>query len=1063
MSSINLLQQKASNPESSIWVSASAGTGKTKILTDRVLRLLLKKQEFNKILCLTFTNAAAAEMKERITNAIFKWSIMEQDQLRLSVEAIQGRCCSSDDLMVAKNLYKEYLHSENNVNVQTIHSFCQKLLKRFPLEASISPSFQIIDENKERNILSEIKNILIQQEVMQPINEYLATNFHDLIIDEIFSEIIQYKTKFLNDSPCTINLHKESKNLVLKLENIDFSKFDYLYQIELLRKLLGDNFDIKHVRNFFLTAKGDKKKKIVNAKVAKPGSPIYEELLSLQNRFYETDQLIKNEQLNYFAQLIKLLSSQLLQEYEKFKQQKGLLDYDDLIEKACALLKDSEAREWVLYKMDGFINHLLVDEAQDTSPNQWSIINALITEFYSGEGQGSDLDRTIFVVGDAKQSIFSFQGADVSVFAQTNITIAQKMYYAQKEFSNIDLEISYRSTQEVLDVVSQLFTKLHQDEGFQMPITFLRANRGSGGLVELWPLCENKEEEKERFWPTSCIDSESAKARLANKIAVNIKQMLEKKTIMPSTNQPVRPEDIMILFRKRDDLVSEVIEALQSHGVSVSGLDRIVLKDNLSIQDLLAAARFALNPDDNLNLASLIRSPVIDVNHLLLEEMSTRRDGRSIWKFLTHHADHDKYREIYEKLLQIRNLHLTNNSIGFFSYLTDIMGARQALNACNGSGSDDAINELLYSCHSYVSHFDDSLQNFTSWLDDSESSVKRENLIGNQVRIMTTHAAKGLQAPVVIMCDTTSLPTNKERFFWSSDGSFISSKHAGDASNNLNYIKQKSKEKIYQEYLRLLYVAMTRAEDHLIICGYQGGRSVPDNCWYYLIQNAMQIMESQVFEDKLLYGKLQGECLGTKQNNKESSIDKRQFFTPGEINNIPEPDLVLMPDNLEEWHDYLSPLFNANPLEYGIAFHKILEDAIGSKNLSNMSQHPLIGTLSPKDQKRMLNSVDKILINTEFYDIVTNKEVSTEVNIGSIEEGSVDLRRIDLISCDHNQKSIVIIDYKSDFKPAKSYSEVPVIYIEQMKKYKEFCTKIYPNYQIKCKILWLENGEMTSV
>ena len=442
---MNSLQLKASNPAVSTWVSASAGTGKTKILTDRVLRLLLGGAAFDKILCLTFTNAAAGEMKERIAFALSLWSSASVTELEAELYKTMGRKASLNELSKAQQLYGLYLKSSERINIQTIHSFCQKLLKKFPIEAGISPSFKIIDEAKSHSILQQIKKNLLHQSDLEPINEYLTMNFHELTIDEILGEIVQYRTKFLDNPHIVNNLYDESLKIISALQRNYDNNYDSVIYHPMLQDIMGVNMSVAQIKKFFLTTTGQKKKRIVPKKIAALGSNLYSDLERLQQQVFQLDQADRSRQLEAHSKLLSMLGDNILKNYEIYKTTKGLVDYDDLIIYANKLLKSSEAKEWVLYKLDGGIDHLLVDEAQDTSSTQWQIVEAMIEEFYAGDAANSEKNRTVFVVGDEKQSIFSFQGADVSSFARMNKLLKSKMTAGGRKFEDINLEISYRS------------------------------------------------------------------------------------------------------------------------------------------------------------------------------------------------------------------------------------------------------------------------------------------------------------------------------------------------------------------------------------------------------------------------------------------------------------------------------------------------------------------------------------------------------------------------------------------------------------------------------------------
>ena len=558
---MNRLQVQASDPSFSTWVSASAGTGKTKVLTDRVLRLLLQNAEFSKILCLTFTNAAAGEMKERIAAVLSDWANITEEELKEKLSSTLGRKCNFKELEQAKSLYSKYLNSDEKINVQTIHSFCQKLLKKFPLEAEISPSFAIIDETKSYQVLKRVKNELLSKNSLLPINNYLNANFHEVTIDEIISEIVKNKTKFFNSNYKYNCIKSESEKIIYYLNNFTSSEWEVIASFSTIQNIIGLKQAPKQIKKFFLTDSGQKRKKIVPQKIVKEGSNLYSDLERIQDLIFILDQKEKTKQLELHSKLLSMLGSAILSEYEEYKSKKGLLDYDDLIIYSSKLLKASDAKEWVLYKLDGGIDHLLVDEAQDTSFNQWQIIEALIEEFYSGDSTEALKEKTVFVVGDEKQSIFSFQGADVQSFAKMNSELKNRMNSGGKNFQDLQLEISYRSAKEILDGVHAVFDNICKKMPgfFNESIKQLSAHRNiHSGSIEIWPLCTSNEDEND-FWPIADnTENKTPQIVLAEKISLFIKRKLLSKRILPATGKEIVPNDFMILFRTRDELTNEV-------------------------------------------------------------------------------------------------------------------------------------------------------------------------------------------------------------------------------------------------------------------------------------------------------------------------------------------------------------------------------------------------------------------------------------------------------------------------------------------------------------------------
>lgn len=1093
---MNLLQLKASDPELSRWVSASAGTGKTKILTDRVLRLILQNVSFNKILCLTFTNAACSEMHERIIANLEKWSNLSPDDLRNSLKNTLGKDPTRDEIFKASTLFELYLKTEEQINIYTIHSFCQKILKKFPLESGLSPNFKIIDEIKAYQIIKKIKKQIFNLPGIEPVARFFAENFHELTINEIFNEIIELKSKILT----TTNVKPEndifSEDLFTQglkiIEELSVSDTRSYQDViidpaikELILSLFHPGTPLRHpreggdptltntnLRSFFLTNDGSKKKRIVTKNIASPESSLYLELEIIQEKIYQFDQEAKAKHLILYSKLLSLIAKKIISEYEIYKQKNALLDYDDLIIYTQNLLTNSYAKEWVLYKLDGGIDHLLVDEAQDTSKTQWRIIEALIEEFYSGESNNPK-NRTIFVVGDEKQSIFSFQGADITTFSHMNKFLHEKLGESKKSFETINLDISYRSTKEILTVVADIFNKIIKSNpvDFQGNLPEMMAHRSdhSGG-IEFWPLTlsENNKVEKS-IWPIEKINLDSAKIILAKKIATYVKEQLNSGRTLPSTGQKISAEDFLILFRTRDEFTNEVIKALKDAKIDTTGLDRIALKKDLGVVDLLAIAKFVINPHNDLNLAALLKSPIFGLSEEELYMSSPGLTGGSIFNKLYYMdppvkpeddsfaCGNDRYIKITTKLDEFVLLYKNLPLVDFFLYITDVLSYRNII-----AQNDEAIDEFLALSKNYFLEHSNGMQSFIYWFEENEISIKKEKLAKNKLRIMTTHGAKGLQAPIVILCDTTKLPHLSDRFIWDDNDEMFSAKSSSYVPEFYQTLKDNQRHKAYQEYLRLFYVGLTRAEDYLVICGYQENNQMPENCWYNLARKSMQELGTLKDNGNLVYGE-------SGEGKAEEGINVE--LLPSSRGSTISATLGIQPC-LPNINDILSKLASLrfakdnesaqNPLslQYGLVFHKILEDAISSKKISNLSTHPLIATLDCESQQRIQVRLQKLTSNNEFTQLL-KYDVKTELSFGYKQNSEIHIGRIDLLVIKEDQ--ITIIDYKSDFKPATNIESIPEAYLKQLTLYNKAVAEIYPNKFINCSILWLENGNLQKV
>ncbi|XVN42115.1 MAG: UvrD-helicase domain-containing protein [Candidatus Rickettsia vulgarisii] len=1087
---MNELQQQASDPNYSVWVSASAGTGKTKILTDRVLRLLINNVPFEKILCLTFTNAAALEMQSRIRSKLEYFALIDTSKLVAELKSLLSKEPSNDKIQSAKTLYQKLLNSTYGISIYTIHAFCQKLLKLFAFEAGVSPEFEILDDITAQEILQKIKNqIYLSPEHSQLINFFL-TNFHEVTINDIFNEIIQQKIKFrklfskkidyLEETETTYTTHYHQE-LYDKIRSL-FTKYSI------------DITDDQEILQFFLTKDFSKRKNILPKPLATKHPELLPELEYFQDKIFRLDQQHKINEIKNYSRSLYQLAKIFLDEYDTYKAKHSLLDYDDLIYYTQILLSNQDTKDWILYKLDGWISHLLVDEAQDTSPEQWQIITAIIEEFY----KSAKHNNTVFIVGDEKQSIFSFQGADLDSFDTINKNLQQNFSKANKNFRNITLEWSYRSTEEVINIVYIILYQIKNTT----PQLFTSENpkilpfrNTHNGRVEIWPLVKNEKEDK-LFWPTpedynnvetSIVNSVGFDARsdgakpinnmkatsddaskpqstnyktlLADKIAKFIKQQIANKKILHATNSPVKESDFMILVRKRDELVLEIIATLKKHDLQVEDIDKVTLDQNLSVMDLMSIAKFVLLPQDNLNLASLLKSPIIGMSEEELQNLAIARGKNSLWEYL---KTVDEYGAIYEKLCYFLQIYKTSNCGSFFALIVDCFDIRKILVASNGPNSNDLINELIYLSSNYSNNVDSLLQNFVYWFENNNIEIKRNLESSNKIKIMTAHASKGLQAPIVILCDTTSTPVNSNKFVWTEDGEMFSAIKSTNSPEFFRKLKEQQQEKELQEYIRLLYVAMTRAEDHLVVCGYQSNNSLPKNCWYELVSKAMSIHGLLDKNNIIIYETNNKEKITTSSQTNEIISEPISLSTSSHYKNF-SFDRVLFNKIIKSTkknYSVKSPLIANDHLQYGRIFHKILEDSAKVNDFSTLSKHPYIQTLPINLQEKIYKNIDKLLNNHEFTKL-SSGQLKTEVTVGINLNDEPKIGRIDLLAIE--EEKITIIDYKSDAHPPKTPDLVNESYIDQLNFYRHMIQKLYPDSEVICKILWLENGSFMSI
>ncbi len=1091
-------QHSASDPTISAWVSASAGTGKTKVLTDRVLRLLLAGSPPGKILCITYTKAASAEMEQRIDEQLGKWAICSPEELLTDLQELTGKAPDTKTLKRARQLFARVLDAPDRIRIQTIHAFCQSVLKRFPLEAGVAPHFTLIDEQTSAELLHEAKMKLFsesckseERSVAEAISA-LANMVSEQTINELIANIIEDRKKFITWFESKDGFAKLCEAVYQKLglhygvsEKAIFTKYFNYTEAELisLRQTLvvlsqasGKSDQVTHdaLRDWLESSQSSDKNAYIAAYLTKEGEPrknictvktekIREILLAEQSRVYNFFSEVKSLKIAVATCHVIKLAEALLTIYRRLKTSHGYLDYDDIILTTVNLLHKNPV-SWVLYKLDGGIDHLLVDEAQDTNPEQWKLVDALTGEFFAGEGAKTK-QRTVFVVGDGKQSIFSFQGAEPLEFERMQSLLRKRITSASEEFRNVNLELSFRSTEPVLQAIDEVFGRDAARDGLifsEHVITHQAHRKGMAGRVEVWPLVEVEKQEELSAWHISdkAIYILKAEAICAKNIAETIAGWLRDKRKLLAENRLVTPGDIMILVQRRGYFSSALLRALKHKNIPVSGADRLILTEHIAAQDSIALAEFLLLPEDDLTLATVLKSPFIGLSEEELFELAYDRKDASLWQRLKAEpkfkAAHDFLSDLLAKTDYLPPYEL-------FSYIFETRGGRKKLAARLGNEIDDPLNEFLNLTLQYTDIHPPSLQRFLEWLKSGVTNIKRDmEKARDEVRIMTVHAAKGLQSPIVFLPDTTRLPRSDNGILWSDleeniplwlPFSDMAEKHSRD-------LKEVLRLKTEREYRRLLYVAMTRAEDELYICGWKGDKAVSEKCWYELIKQASDTWQEE--DGKKILISAQTAPSKTKSVTPQKNI---KLSLPEWINRAakdePTPTKPLAPSRMETTGNVLSPLKNRHSRARGLLIHRLLQylpdvDVKDRKSIMEKFITHFGNDFSASEQEQIGQEVLAILNHPEFAPIFGTDSIAEAPISGVVQDANgkvVTLAgQIDRIAI--MQDTVYIIDYKTNVDASETESQIPGAYIKQMAAYRALIAQIYPDKTIKCGLLF---------
>ena len=1092
----------------SFWVEASAGSGKTKVLTDRVLSLLVSGVSPRSILCLTFTKAAAAEMESRILKTLSTWAYSEKDFLFQTLESLLGKKPTSQECDRAKGLLSIIF----DLKIQTIHSFAADILGQFPIEAGLPPTFSLLEEETYQEFLKNLTQILLSDSkndsLLKECLDIFLPFFSLVSFQEFLEHILENRQKletFLNNQTHTTSPTKDviQKFLLETLNDISLP-LDSLKKISLI--FIKDKESSSHEKglflnvflqssveervklyprylDFFLT---QQKKPRINLlpKIIKEQEPsLFENLNLEQSRLLRLEETLKDLYFNVFNQAFFKLSSYIFDRYLSFKQEKNSYDYTDLLLKTRDLLKDSEKSPWVFYQLNTTIDHVLLDEAQDTSSLQWEILTLLFTHLKENTGE---VPKTLFVVGDEKQSIYSFQGADPEIF-QHHQSLFERLTQTHNESWHVHkLDISYRSTETVLKTVDAIFSSKNVSEGVSIKekISHQAFRIGHPGRVEIWPLLTPKMKENFSssavefgdFSHTQSTTPSHPERILAQTIAEHIEHLIGKKEILSSTKKPIHYGDILILVRRRTLLIEELIYFLKNKGIPVVGQDRILLKNHLGIQDLLALAHWSLFPDDDLNLAVVLKGPFFSFSEENLFHICWGREG-SLLQSLKEKSDQNILYEqtipILEEMLFIQK---GTGPFAFFNLLLTHFNGRQFLLEHFGQEINDILDEFLSLIYDLEQTKGLDLNGCIHWIQKTDKTLKRnlDTQNPNHVRIMTVHGSKGLEAPFVILPDTTTTPRNLTGFSICWKGQipvFIPPKEF--RPYHVDHLLAETQKKNLEEYRRLLYVALTRAQDHLLIAGFVPTiqTSLSPESWWSIAHDALKQTAKPTFFSFLENSRNawggEGFVLESAKSNSATQISQEKappmekFRIPSWVYEQASQDLInTFSISQQEDVSHISK----EALERGELLHLLLEKLPSYSE----SSWPQISCFLLK-QENSLSILEKIDLQQKVFSILKNPTLQFlfgpntygEIPLLGNIHGSMLSARLDRLVV--GKDSVWIVDYKSDKTVPLSPSLVPKPYLKQLLLYYKLLKPLYLHRSIKLGILWIETESIMEI
>ena len=1115
-------QRPAVEPAETVWLSASAGTGKTQVLSARVLRLLLQDGvRPEQILCLTFTRAGAAEMATRVNEVLASWVRLDDIALGKQLDHI-GADTGPATRKRARSRFAAVLDCPGGgLRIETIHAFAQWLLAAFPMEAGMMPGTRAM-EDRDRDLL--VRQVLAELPVEAEargdtvLSGVLSTLSLRMTAEQLESWLLRCagaRELWFGPGAWQVPLRPRIDRLLGLDEDAAAGLVD----------LCGDGeFDCAALRQIVTAQAGwgtktglaaadcgvgwltaspavrlERLDELYKALFTLDGAPRSLTAMLKQDAAYETaiervrsslGRAIERRALIDLADLLDpalTLGRRFALAWDEAKAREGFIDFDDQIRHAAHLLKEQADGEWVRFKLDRRFDHILVDEAQDTNQAQWDIIDALIEDFFAGEGQRGDALRTLFVVGDYKQAIFRFQGTSPENFSAARERVRQRMLGVDRDLRDLGLGRSFRSSQPVLDFVDRAITLVGPERfGLQTPPEPHVGGDGPG-LVTLWrpvgaegddpddDLADSGGEAGEEGWLSR------PDRMLADKIARQVRQwMNEGFSLAKGGLRRAGPGDVLVLVRKRKDLAGLIVARLHAHGVPVAGVDRLRLGAPLGVKDLIAALRFAAQPLDDLNLANLLVSPLIGWSQDELLAYAYRPKGERLWDHLRR-AARPETRETMGRLLELlaRADYEVPQALLHWLLVGPWQGRRKLV-ARLGREVADPIDELLNAAFAHAAGNTSSLVGFLQWFDANSGELKREaGRNEGLARVMTVHGAKGLQAPIVILADAADDPDASpprglvlpEPVPGSPPREVpLPPLRKGEKVGAVEMAELRARREEREEHWRLLYVAMTRAEEALFIGGSMGGRSKelkPDS-WHA----ALQPLFEEAMPDDLWGGRSE---LGTRAPQAPGVMidlapsELLPEWTTRAIGPEPRPPRPLAPSSSGE-EDAAEPpsapsAAAREAAERGVLIHRLLErlpevseEARGGAAMAWLTR--AAAALDEAARAEIAQAALAVLADPQWA-AVFGPDSLPEVPIAATVGGRVIAGTIDRLVL--GADTIRIVDYKTARRPPDSLAQVPPAYIRQMAAYAAALRAIYPAMKVEAALLYTQTPHLIAI
>jgi ATP-dependent helicase/nuclease subunit A len=1109
------LQRAVADPAVSAWVAANAGSGKTHVLAQRVINLLLEGVAPEKILCITFTKAAAANMAKRVFDTLAEWTTLDDAALDEAISSRSEIKPNAARRALARRLFARALETPGGLKVQTIHAFCTQLLHQFPFEANVAARFDVLDETEQTQLLERLTLDLLLEAARtpeSPVGRALAAaitaasdqSFRDAIRAAI-SDREAVARWVIDSGGVEAAIAAMSRQLGLEPgETRDSIEAEFFTQsliapdewpavaAALEQGIKSDRDQARRFRQLAALPRSDRvdvyleifctanertaRRSIVTQAIKDKG--LVERLTAEQAHVCALLERLRAVICRDRSAALLTIVHEILRHYQSEKDRRGLVDYDDLIDKTLALLSNVDAA-WVHYKLDFGVDHLLIDEAQDTSAKQWQIVRNLVAEFTAGAG-ARPATRTVFAVGDEKQSIYSFQNAAPKEFAEMRRYFERAHQAGRRSFVFREFKHSFRSGANILAAVDAVFSdkaiaaSVSSDaDGFPPHIALPVA---PPGLVDIWEPVEPEKSAEIDGWdaPFDQVSETSPRVRLARRIARTVRRLVEAREPAGMEGRALRYGDVLVLVRQRGELFEAIIRALKNENVEVAGADRLMLTEHIAVMDLMVLADALLLPDDDLALATVLRSPLFGFSDDDLFALAWDRGPVPLRTALNRRAGETPlFAEAAARLGELAELAKRETPFDFYAQILGARGARRRFLARLGPEANDALDEFLNLALEYERRETPSLQGFLAWLRQARAEVKRDMEIArDEVRVMTVHGAKGLEAPLVILADTMTPPAGprQPRLLALSGGAVVWAGRKADDSSAMVGARLAALAEARDEYRRLLYVAMTRAADRLIICGADGERRRPDGCWYDLVRAALDphLVEETYDGEKVL-------------RFRPTAAESAEVAPAAAPVRTAEPELpswlrqaapvqALRPAPLAPSSAFDEEIARTVPgtagnrqkaLLRGQLVHRLMQSLpdIAPAARKPALEHYLGNAardLSPDERAEIARHVLAILEDDKFADVLVAGSRPEVPIVGRISRPNCEpilvAGQVDRLIA--TEGAVIVVDYKTDSLVPGRLDDVPAAYIAQLALYRAVLMRIYPGKNVRAGLIF---------